>query len=621
MQQSPETSAERARAYGLLAAALSLGVALRAHALGALSLYYDELYATRIHGLSPRNVAGVVARTAFYDQHPPLYYLSALAWTQLFGISEAGVRGLSVVAGALLIPAVYLLGRDLSGRRTGAWGALVTAVFPLLVYYSREARMYAQLALLATLSTWLLVRLARGDRSRWLLPAWVVASAGAALTHYFGAVHVFAEFVALALRGRRGARSLPAWLCLFAAPLAAFAPFALFARYQAGHFDSSYLGFGAGVYVDVLAWLGAAHQHLPVALAWTVPAFALAALGVRASWREQAPEWTSPFAAPPPSSPYLKALATLTGVGSLLVAAAIFAVRARLTDKVASVEVDRGESQAIAALQGHTAVTAALAGAAVAAFALFALAARDAIGARLSRDAPPKDDALDAAGSLPRVALVCIAIPLGLSLVAGLAGKPLVLVRNFITAAPFIALLIARGLVSLPPLRRGLAAAALGVVSLFAASRFGALPGLAPDDPRPWVVHTYHDWRTVASFMRADQFRPVVVLQHYATDTVIHYRDHHPVLRVREDGERLVVAQVRQDDDFDVEVREGDAFHPDLITRFYVIDVTGLPREHGVSRRILNAARAGHACDVAGTVPGGVTVYDCSASEALADAR
>lgn len=621
MQPEPETPAERARAWGLLAAALSLGVALRANALGALSLYYDELYATRIHGLSPRNVAGVIARTAFYDQHPPLYYLSALAWTQLFGISEAAVRSLSVVAGALLIPAVYLLGRDLSSRRTGAWGALVTAVFPLLVYYAREARMYAQLALLATVSTWLLVRLARGDRKRWLLPAWVIVSAATALTHYFGAVHVFAEFVALALRGRRGARALPAWLCLFAAPLAAFAPFALFARYQAGHFDSSYLGFGARVYVDVIAWLGAAHQHLPASLAWTLPALTLAALGLRASWREPADGWTTPFAAPPPSSPFVKALATLTGLGALLVGAGIFVVSQKLIDKVASVEVDRGESQTIAALQGQTAVHAALAGALVAGLACLAFAARDALAQRLAKPSDVTSDALDAAGSLPRVALACALVPLGLSLVAGLAGKPLVLVRNFVTAAPFIALLIARGLVSLKAPQRAMAAAAIGVVALFATSRFGALPGSLPDDPRPWLVHTYHDWRRVASLTRGDGWTPVIVVQHYATDTVIHYRAHHPVLRIRDERGRLEVAQVRQDDDYDVEIHEGDAFHPALITRYFLIDVTGLPREGGVSRRLLDASRVDHTCDVVGTVPGGVTVYECNAAEALASAR
>ena len=60
--------------------------------------------------------------------------------------------------------------------------------------------------------------------------------------------------------------------------------------------------------------------------------------GARASWREQAPDWTTPFAAPPPSSPYVKALATLTGLGSLLVAAAIFVIRAMFEEVTPLVE-------------------------------------------------------------------------------------------------------------------------------------------------------------------------------------------------------------------------------------------------------------------------------------------
>ncbi len=616
----PDTPEQRARALALVAAAVALGAALRAHALGALSLYYDELYATRIWGLTPRNVAGVVARTAFYDQHPPLYYLTALVWTRFAGATELGVRSLSAVAGVALIPAVYVLGRDLAGRRAGAWGAAVASVFPLLVYYSREGRMYAMLALFATLSTWLLVRMARGDRARWLTPAWLAVTAATALTHYFGAVHVFAEFVVLALRGRRGAWSLPAWLCLFAVPFAAFVPFAVFAKYQSGHFDSSYLGFGARVYADVLAWLGGAHQHLPLALAWTLPVALLVARGLSASWREQAPAWGAPFGPPPPSTRLSRALAALASLGAFAAAAGLFVLRHRIAAKVAGVEVDRGESEAIAAVQGQTAVTAAFLGAVAAGLALVALALRDRIAARLARSVKPGDDgALDPAGSLPRVALVCALLPLGLSLVAGLAGKPLVLVRNFVIAAPFVALLAGRGLAAMRPPLRALGATAVAAVALLVAARIGALPGSTVDDrTRPWLVHTYHDWRRAAALMRGDTWAPVVVAQHYATDAVIHYREHHAVLRLRDEGGRLEVTQVRQDDDYDVGMREGDVFHPELLPKLYVIDVRGLARDAGTSRRILDAARAGHDCAAVGAVEGGVTIYECTASTAVA---
>lgn len=615
-----DTPAERSRAHAMLTAAMALGVALRAHALGGLSLYYDELYATRIYGLTPRNVAGVVARTAFYDQHPPLYYLSALAWTQVFGLSEGAVRGLSALAGVLVIPATYVLGRELAGRGAAAWGALLASTFPLLVYFSREARMYEQLALLATLSTWLLVRMARGDRPRWITPAWLVVTTATALSHYFGAVHVFAEFVVLALRGRRGARDLPAWAALFAVPFAAFVPFAVFAQYQSQHFDSSYLGFGATVYADVLAWLGGAHQRLPVALVWTLPFLALVARGVAASWRAQGPAWVAPFAPPPPSSRLSRALAALTALGAFAVAAGLFALRQRIADKVAAVEVDRGETLAIALLQGRTALHASLLGAVAAGFAALGLALRNRLARPIEATPAPVDgEAFDPVGSLARVALVCVALPLALSLVVGLAGKPIVVVRNFIPAAPLLALLAGRGLTALrPPLRLASAAAALGV-ALFVASRIGALPGVdASDDVRLWTLHTYHDWRRVEALTRGDTFAPLVAVQHYATDAVIHYRGHHPVLRVSERGGRLVVTQVRQDDDYDVEVHEGDPFHPELLTQFYLVDVAGLAHDGGASRRLLDAARANHDCAVRGALAGGVTVYDCSAATAVA---
>lgn len=615
-----DAPAERSRAHAMLTAAIALGVALRTHALGGLSFYYDELYATRIYGVTPRNVAGVVARTAFYDLHPPLYYLSALAWTQVFGLSEAAVRGLSALAGVLVIPAVYLLGRELAGRRAAAWGALITSVFPLLVYFSREARMYEFVALFATLSTWLLVRMARGDRARWITPAWLVVTAATALSHYFGAVHVFAEFAVLALRGRRGARDLPAWALLFAVPFAAFVPFAVFAAYQSKHFNSAYLGFGAGIYADVLAWLGGAHQRLPLALVWTLPLFTLAARGFAVSWREQGPAWVAPFSPPPPSSRASRALALLAAAGAFAAAAGLFVLRHRIAAKVTDIEVDRGEAQALALIQGRTAFNAAFLGAVVAGLVALGLALRDRIARIFAPKQPPADgEAFDPAGSLARVVLVCVALPLALSLVAGLAGKPLVVVRNFIAGAPLLALLAGRGLASLrPPLRLAGAAAVLGV-GLFVASRIGAFPGVAaPDDVRLWTLHTYYDWRRVEALTRGDAFGPVVAVQHYATDAVIHYRGHHPVLRVSERGGRLVVTQVRQDDDYDVEVHEGDAFHPELITQFYLVDVAGLLHDEGASRRLLDAARASHDCAVRGALAGGVTVYDCSAATAVA---
>src|SRR5207237_5315547 len=42
------------------------------------------------------------------ERSPPLYYLLAWAWAQLFGTAEVGLRSLSARAGVLTVPAAYL---------------------------------------------------------------------------------------------------------------------------------------------------------------------------------------------------------------------------------------------------------------------------------------------------------------------------------------------------------------------------------------------------------------------------------------------------------------------------------------------------------------------------------
>ena len=71
---------------------------------------------------------------------------------RVFGTAKLAVRLPSLIAGTLVIPALYELGRELYDRRTGLIAAAFGAVSPLLIWYSQEARMYAFVTLFGLLA-------------------------------------------------------------------------------------------------------------------------------------------------------------------------------------------------------------------------------------------------------------------------------------------------------------------------------------------------------------------------------------------------------------------------------------------------------------------------------------
>ena len=136
------------------------------------------------------------------DVHPPFHY--ALLWgtVRVFGTSELAVRLPSLIAGVLLVPALYWTGKVIYDRRTG-WVAATLGVFaPFCVWYSQEARMYAQFILFATLAVGAQVQaIRRGRRTDWL--AYTLASAAMLWTQYFAFLPLIAQQLGFAVAGWR----------------------------------------------------------------------------------------------------------------------------------------------------------------------------------------------------------------------------------------------------------------------------------------------------------------------------------------------------------------------------------------------------------------------------------
>ena len=180
----------RSRLFWIVAGITALAATLRLSTLGLQSYHHDEIV-----------TAGRVLRGSLWhavekvgdsESAPPLYYLLAWLWTQVFGTAEVGLRSLSAVAGVAVVPVAFLIGAELSGRRTGIAAAALVAVNPMLIWYSQEARCYSLLVLLTSIALLFFLRALRSGSGR-DMAWWALASALALATHYFALFPVGAE--------------------------------------------------------------------------------------------------------------------------------------------------------------------------------------------------------------------------------------------------------------------------------------------------------------------------------------------------------------------------------------------------------------------------------------------
>lgn len=119
--------------------------------------------------------------------NPPLYYLLLHVAVRGFGDSAVTLRYFSLLAGLLTVALAYQLARRLFSASAGLWSAFLAAFNPLLWWASREARMYALLAVLVLVAALAFHQLLkRPTRAAWL--ALWGAELAALYTHNTGPV-------------------------------------------------------------------------------------------------------------------------------------------------------------------------------------------------------------------------------------------------------------------------------------------------------------------------------------------------------------------------------------------------------------------------------------------------
>lgn len=170
---------EGALVAGLTIAALVLRVAKTSAIIPGL---IDEVhFINGMHALWSDPAAPLLRQVSTFLPATILYHYWQVNAVALIGHSLEGMRLTSQIAGALTIPAVYLLARSLFDRRTALAAALLLLAFPPHMVFSRLA--YAHIAdpLFGTLALGLFALGLKGGK-RW---AWAWGGVALGMTQYF----------------------------------------------------------------------------------------------------------------------------------------------------------------------------------------------------------------------------------------------------------------------------------------------------------------------------------------------------------------------------------------------------------------------------------------------------
>jgi uncharacterized membrane protein len=200
LPQRGEPDTSRRTALLILGALIVAGLALRLAV--TRGIWLDE--AITIHQ-AHLSIHDLFRSLYFGDRQPPLYHLTLWLTIRAFGDSEFAVRLPTLIAGTLVIPALYELGRELYDRRTGLFAAAFATASPLLVWYSQEVRMYTFATLFGLLALLTQLRVIRkGTMGNWA--AYILATAALLWSHYFGLLLIAVQqviFIAVLVHRKR----------------------------------------------------------------------------------------------------------------------------------------------------------------------------------------------------------------------------------------------------------------------------------------------------------------------------------------------------------------------------------------------------------------------------------
>lgn len=182
----------------LLCLIIILGAALRFHDLGAENYSFDEVIMVPRAGGAQGGVRSV-------------FVLLAHFWIQVFGTTEAATRSLSALVGIASIPVMYIVGRELFGRKVGLLSALLMTISEFQIFYSQDLRYYPLFVLMTLFSFLFYIRALKSRRLSYFA-LYVLASILLYYTHLHGVFVFVAQILYFLLQWNRYRKARVPWL-------------------------------------------------------------------------------------------------------------------------------------------------------------------------------------------------------------------------------------------------------------------------------------------------------------------------------------------------------------------------------------------------------------------------
>ena len=170
---------------------IALGAFLRLYKIGSKSLWLDEACSVYLAKLPLFDMLSQIIKT---DIHPPLYNLLLHFWI-VPSTSEWYVHLLSALFSIITVWIVFLIGKNLFSAKVGIIACFITSISSYQIYYAQEARLYALITLLCTLSFLIFINALRTHNAKiWILLCLI--NILALYTYVYSVFFIIAEYLA-----------------------------------------------------------------------------------------------------------------------------------------------------------------------------------------------------------------------------------------------------------------------------------------------------------------------------------------------------------------------------------------------------------------------------------------